>query len=145
MAFRRHMVLALAFLPLIAAAPGCTDDTTAPNTQDEAPLLPPSNVQAVVINGGDIEISWDPSSQPGVRGYHVYRQEVGAGIPIRINPSRVVTTSYLDENALVSREYEYRVTAVGSKGTESRYTAVVIQNQTVIGDGRDRVPGPAQD
>jgi len=139
MAFRKHTVLAFALLVLAAIALGCADDTTAPNTQDEAPVLAPTNVQAIALSGGDIRVSWDPSSQPNVTGYNVYRREVGQGNPNRINGSRVRETRYIDETAQIEREYEYRVTAVSSKGKESRYTAVSIRNR-VQQDSKDEVP-----
>ena len=144
MAFRKQFVLAFALLALSAIALGCAEDTTAPNTQDEAPVLAPTNVQAIVVNGGDIQVSWDPSSQPNINGYNVYRREIGADAPSRINRSRVHATSYTDGNAEWSHEYEYRVTAVNSKGTESRYTAVLIENRTPAGDRKGGTPDTEQ-
>lgn len=141
MAFRKQFVLAFALLALSAIALGCADDTTAPNTQDEAPVLAPTNVQATVINGGDIQISWDPSSQPNINGYNVYRHDTVNGAVGRLNTTRVQATTWVDAGALLSREYEYRVTAVSTKGTESRYTAVVIENRHAQGDAKGGKPG----
>ena len=142
MAFRKHLVLALALLAVTAMAYGCADDTTAPNSQDETPVLPPTNVRAAVVNGGNVQVSWDPSTQPNVNGYNVYRREVGHGGPQRVNGSRIQETRYVDQGVLVHKEYEYRVTAVNSKGKESRFTAVIIQLNSLTGDGRDGVPVP---
>jgi fibronectin type 3 domain-containing protein len=136
MAFRKHSMLAFALLAVIPIAFGCAEDVTAPNTQDEAPVLAPTNVQAIVRDGGVIEISWDPSSQPSVNGYNVYRGEVGKAAPTRINASRVRATTYTDRTARPSREYEYRVTAVSSKGSESRFAAVQIENRRHLRDGK---------
>jgi fibronectin type 3 domain-containing protein len=145
MAFRKHVVLALALLAVTATVYGCSDDTTAPNTQDETPVLPPTNVRAAVVNGGDVQVSWDSSSQPDVTGYNIYRREVGHGGPQRVNGSRIQATHYIDQGVVVDKAYEYRVTAVNSKGKESRFTAVIIKTGAVIGDGRGGVPIPLTD
>ena len=142
MAFRKHMVLAFALLALTAIAYGCADDTTAPPTQDETPVLPPTNVRAAVVNGGDVQVSWDPSSQPDVAGYNVYRREVHHGEPERVNGSRIHATNFVDPDTNIEREYEYRVTVVNSRGKESRFTAVVIETHDVLGDGKTGIPGP---
>ena len=138
MAFRKHVMLAFALLTLIAIALGCADDTTAPTQENEAPVLAPTNVQAVVMSGGDIRVSWSPSSQPNVAGYNVYRLDDEVGVIGRLNPSRIAATSYVDATALPLHVYEYRVTAVSTTGRESRFAAVTIQN--VIGDRNSGTP-----
>jgi len=146
MAFRKHMVLAFALLAVTAMVSSCADDTAAPNTEDEVPLLAPTNVRAAVVNGNDVQVSWNPSSQPNVAGYNLYRREVGdGGAPRRVNGSRIQATHFIDQSAYVEKEYEYRVTAVSSKGTESHFTAVVIETNTVVGDGRGGVPIPTNE
>jgi fibronectin type 3 domain-containing protein len=139
MAFRKHAGLALALATAILCF-GCADDINAPNTTDEQPVLPPTNVTASALNNGHVQVKWDASSEPTINGYNLYRREVGHGSPTRLNNTRILTTNYLDQNTLVQKQYEYRVTAVNSKGKESRFTAVIIVTHDVIDDGSGRVP-----
>ena len=141
MAFRKQFVLAFALLALSAIALGCAEDTTAPNTQDEAPVLAPTNVQATVLAGGNIQITWNPSSQPDISGYNLYRREVGNGNSNKLNGSRIHATDYVDNTTRVASEYEYRVTAVNTRGRESRYTSVVVETPDVGGDRKGGTPG----
>jgi fibronectin type 3 domain-containing protein len=140
MAFRKHSLLAFALLALSAIALGCAEDTTAPNTQNEAPVLAPTNVQATALGGGDIRITWNPSSQPDVAGYNVYRLDTEAGALGRLNDKRIETTNYTDGGAERGHRYEYRVTAVTSKGSESRFAAVLIETPRRT-SGKPGVPG----
>jgi hypothetical protein len=65
---------------------------------------------------------------------------VDKGGPKRLNPTRVLAPQYHDQTSTALKQYEYRVTAVDSKGKESRYTAVVIQTRDLIGDGHGPNP-----
>jgi hypothetical protein len=138
MAFRKHTALALA-LAMVTICFGCADEINAPG-DDEQPVLPPTNVRAVALPDGDVEVLWDASSQPNINGYNIYRREVGGGGPHRLNDTRILDTEYRDDTTSASRQYEYRVTAVNSKGKESRHTAVVIEARDLIDDGPGKVP-----
>jgi hypothetical protein len=140
MAFRKHTLLAFALLALTAMLTGCADETLAPVEQNEAPVLAPTNVRAEIVNGGDILISWNPSTQLTVRGYNVYRLDRANSEIGRLNSSLVGTTSFTDNGAAFSREYEYRVTSVGSQNRESRYAAVVITNRTPTPNRKGQTP-----
>lgn len=144
MAFRKHAGLALALASAILCF-GCADDINAPNTTDEQPVLPPTNVTASALNNGHVQVKWDASSQPNTTGYNLYRREVGHGSSKRLNNTRIVTTTYMDQNTMAQKQYEYRVTTVNSKGTESHFTAVVIVTHDVIDDGSGRIPAPSTD
>jgi len=138
MALRKHVTLAFALLALTAMLVGCANDTVAPVGQNEAPVLAPTNVRAEIVNGGDIFISWDPSTQVTVRGYNVYRNDPANSVIARLTPSVISETSFTDGTAEFSHAYEYRVTAVSSKNTESSYTAVVITNRDPLPERRDK-------
>lgn len=130
MALRKYLVLACVLPALLLFVFGCAEDAAAPNTnQDEAPVLAPTNVQAVVINGGDIQISWDASSQPNVRGFNVYRVDHLDDSIARLNESPLEVTSIVDGAARFGREYDYRVTSVSTRNAESRFATVTIQNR----------------
>ena len=60
----------------------------------------------------------------------------------RLNGSRILATQYHDDGTAAPRQYEYRVTAVNSKGKESHWTAVVIQARTIVDPGTNKIPSP---
>jgi fibronectin type 3 domain-containing protein len=138
MAFRKQISLALA-LTMVMVCFGCADEIGAP-IEDEQPVLPPTNVRALALNDGHVEVLWDASSQPNINGYNIYRREVGHGNPNRLNPTRILDTKYRDTGTVPAKDYEYRVTAVNSKGKESRHTSVVVETHAVIDDGQGRIP-----
>jgi hypothetical protein len=135
MAFRKQIVLALAMV-LMTICFGCADELNAPNPQDEAPVLPPTNVRARLMSDGDVQVLWDASSQPDINGYNLYRRELATGNPKRLNNSRILDTEFLDSSTSAPKDYEYRVTAVNSKGKESRHTAIVIRTYDPVEDGK---------
>ena len=139
MALRKLLVLALALSMMCVLAVGCAEDAAAPVQEDEAPVLAPTNVRAIVIGGGNIQISWDPSSQPHVRGYNVYRLDRVDEVIERLNSSVLEVTSIVDGGARIGREYEYRVTSVSTRSKESGFAAVTIRNQ--VPDRKDGRPG----
>lgn len=140
MAHRTHLTLAFALLAMSLFAFGCAEDATAPGPQqDEAPVLAPTNVQAAVVSGG-ILISWNASSQLNVRGYNVYRVDSTGDSVERLNAAPLAVTSIVDRRARFGREYDYRVTAVSDRNTESRFATVTIRNREAPPSGRDRKP-----
>jgi fibronectin type 3 domain-containing protein len=138
MAFRKHAALALALASTIVYF-GCTS-TTAPVIADDQPVLPPTNVVASALDNGHVQVKWDASSEPTITGYNLYRREVGNGGPKKLNSTRILTTLYVDANTAVKTQYEYRVTAVNTKGKESHWVAVVIETHDVISDNPGKVP-----
>ena len=140
MAFRKYITLAFALLALTVVLTGCSDDTVAPAGQNEAPVLAPTNVRAEIVNGGDILISWDPSTQLNVRGYNVYRLDRESSSIARVNNFEVDGSSYTDVTAALAHEYEYRVTSISTRDTESGYSAVVITNRTPVPNRRGQSP-----
>ena len=130
MALRRYLMMASMLPALLLFGIGCAEDAAAPNThEDEAPVLAPTNVQAFVINRGDIQISWDASSQPNVRGYNVYRVDNVDDAIERLNAAPLEVTSVVDGGARFGRQYDYRVTSVSTRNAESGFATVTIQNR----------------
>ena len=144
MAFRKQAALALALTSVIMFL-GCTDQLNAPNTTDEQPVLPPTNVSAFALSDGSVRVRWDASSEPTINGYNLYRREVGHGSPKRINGARILATEYLDGGTAAPKQYEYRLTAVNSKGKESRWTSVIVQTQQLVDPGTNKIPAPYTD
>lgn len=142
MAFRRNLMLAAALLFVSMQALGCAEEAAAPQLpEDEAPVLAPTNVQAVVVYGGDIQISWDANSQPNVRGYNVYRVDNVESSIERLNASPLEVTSVVDGGARFGREYDYRVTSVSTRNTESGFATVTIRNREAPADRDGDNPG----
>lgn len=144
MAFRKQMMLALV-MAMLTICFGCADEVTAPDTGDEAPVLAPTNVRALALSDGDVQVIWDASSQPASNGYNLYRREIGTSNPRRLNTTRILTTEFRDDSTVPAREYEYRVTTVSKTGAESRFSAVVIVARDLIGDGSGKGPIPHTD
>jgi fibronectin type 3 domain-containing protein len=134
---RKYVVMACVLPAMLLFAFGCAEDTAAPQNEDEAPVLAPTNVQAVVISGGDIQISWDASSQPNVRGYNLYRVDNAESSIERLNGEPLEVTSVVDGGARFGREYDYRVTSVSTRDTESNFAAVTIRNREAPPSDRD--------
>jgi fibronectin type 3 domain-containing protein len=140
MAFRKQAALALALTSVVMFL-GCTDQLVAP-VQDETPVAPPTNVSAFALSDGSVRVKWDASSDPTINGYNLYRREIGNGGAKKINGTRILATEYLDDGTGSQKEYQYRVTAVNSKGKESHWTAVTIQTQTLTDPGTNKYPVP---
>jgi Fibronectin type III domain len=133
MVFRKQAALALALASVIVML-GCTDELNGPNTTDEQPVLPPTNVSAFALTDGHVRVKWDASSEPTINGYNLYRREAGHGKANKLNSSRIQAHEYVDESTAALKNYEYRLTAVNSKGKESRFVSVIIETR-VIEDG----------
>jgi hypothetical protein len=132
--FRKQMALCLA-MALLTICFGCADELNAPSTLDEAPVLPPTNVRAVALGDGSVQVTWDASSQPTVTGYNLYRRITSTGTPRRVNNARILDTEFVDDTTGSRVSYEYRVVAVNDKGKESRFTSIVVEARSLAGDG----------
>jgi len=133
MVFRKQAALAVALVSVIVML-GCTDELNGPNTTDEQPVLPPTNVSAFALTDGHVRVTWDASSEPTINGYNLYRREAGHGKANKLNSNRIQAHEYVDASTLALKNYEYRLTAVNSKGKESRFVSVIIETR-VIEDG----------
>ena len=65
MVFRKQAALAMALASVVLML-GCTDELNAPNTTDELPVLPPTNVTAFALTDGHVRVKWDASSEPTI-------------------------------------------------------------------------------
>ena len=102
---------------------GCGSDSSPVTIDDnEAPILPPQNVQVIPTPDGRVIVTWDANTQSHLSGYNVYRNEDGFGIQ-KLNGSPLTVTRYEDTSAQRTVQYEYWVTSVSAKGAESTFTA----------------------
>jgi fibronectin type 3 domain-containing protein len=106
---------------------GCSDDNPAtPTTGDEAPPAAVTGLTAQILPGGDIEVSWDASTQPNLRGYNVYRHILSEQAIGKLTTSPITDNLYTDSDISTGPVYEYFVTAVSVKGLESAYAATDV-------------------
>lgn len=136
MTFRKYVMISMVLLCGSALLLGCSGDDPAPlGLGDEAPPAAISGLSARLLSGGDVELTWDASTQPNVSGYNVYRlveSEQGIG---RLNTSPIANNRYIDTSALQGPVYQYLVTAVSAKGLESAFVAVSINTDPHRGKG----------
>lgn len=73
---------------------------------------------ATAVQKAAIDLSWEPSSDPDVATYNIYRSESFEGSPVRINRQPQPGTSWHDDTVQTGRTYRYTVTAVNRRGDE---------------------------
>ncbi|MBK8498110.1 MAG: fibronectin type III domain-containing protein [Flavobacteriales bacterium] len=75
-------------------------------------VAPPSNVQASSANGAATTVTWSPSPETGLAGYHVYRFNNGTQAWERRTTSVVAGTSFTDNTTGLSGVVRYMVRAL---------------------------------
>ena len=70
------------------------------------------------VDGGEVSLQWQASTEPDLRGYFVERHLQGSEDWIRLSPDPVVTTVLVDSN-VADGDYDYRVVAVDQSGNLS--------------------------
>lgn len=126
MTIRKHVIISIVLLCVSGLILGCSEDSAiSPAPQNEAPLIAPSNLRAMLSADG-VSLSWDASSQPNVVGYNVYRHTPSLNQIGRLNDDPITTSWYVDTTTELHVRYEYRVTTVNLKGTESAYVSAMI-------------------
>ncbi len=83
------------------------------NSGDDTPPTVPPNVAAGPLSAFQIQVSWDPSSDPesGVSTYRIYRDGVFVG--------ESLITPFTDSGLTPATTYAYEVSAVNGAGLES--------------------------
>ena len=99
------------------------------NMRPENPAAPLGTVAAVRPEGG-FTVAWQPTNEPRVAGYNVYRSLNASSGFVKINANPVGAHSYADETASRGATYYYRVTAVDAWGGESPQSASVRTDLT---------------
>jgi hypothetical protein len=80
-------------------------------------------ILSATVHARPARLAWDPNPQNGVQGYRIYRAETSGGPYSRLNSTPVSATRYSDETALPGHTYYYVLTAIGSDGAESGFSA----------------------
>jgi hypothetical protein len=71
-----------------------------------------------------VDLSWAPSSTPGILGYDLYRGTVAGGPYSLLTTVSSTTVSYIDATAQVGQTYYYVVTSVAANNVQSAYSNV---------------------
>ena len=88
------------------------------NDSESTPPTSPTNLQATVVSGTQINLSWSASSDnTGMRGYGIYRDGV------LVNTVDQNTLNYSDTNLSPATSYVYRVDAFDGSGNHSALSA----------------------
>ncbi|MFQ5881125.1 MAG: fibronectin type III domain-containing protein [Candidatus Methylomirabilales bacterium] len=93
--------------------------------RDHAPPNPPASLRAQAVEGG-VRLTWKPSSDADVVGYHIYRRELPRVAPSRITREPFLKTAHLDRGVRSRVTYGYTVTAEDRSGNESVAVPEVI-------------------
>jgi len=115
----------ITFSPVVTGAVSATLTFTS-NAQ-------PSTTTAALTGTGtpapthDVNLSWNPSSSPGISGYNIYRAVYtsSCGAFSKVNASLDTGTLYTDSVVVDGTSYCYATTAVNSSNEESGYSNIV--------------------
>lgn len=91
--------------------------------RDTFPPAPPAGLTGL-YTANAVELIWDPSAEPDLAGYNVYRSD-GGQPPAKINSELLRSPLYRDAAVSSDHRYIYRVAAVDVSGNESGLSAEV--------------------
>jgi fibronectin type 3 domain-containing protein len=90
--------------------------------EDVFPPAVPSGLTAVA-GVSSIDLSWNPDTEPDLRGYYLYRSASGG--PFERIGGLIETPSYSDRAIGAGKHYRYQVSAVDQHGNESARSPAV--------------------
>lgn len=105
---------------------------------DQAPPATPASVTASVLgNGKSVRLSWPPSTEPDLSGYHVYRASARTGPWARLAPAGLKGASYVDDTVPDELDQPwYQVSAYDVLGNESaRSTPIGVPRSELARQG----------
>ncbi len=100
-------------------------EVSQPSTITPVDRFPPAVPQGLLAlaASSSIELTWDPNTEPDLRGYYVYRY-AGSGAWARI-AGIIEAPSYSDRDVKSGMTYRYAVSSVDQSGNESERTKPV--------------------
>ncbi|WP_035347085.1 fibronectin type III domain-containing protein [Edaphobacter aggregans] len=104
------------------------------NLSDTFPPLTPTGLAAIPSNTGaapTIDLSWQPTTDPDLAGYHVYRR-TESGTFQRLTQHPTLGPAFSDTAVTPGIPYTYRVTAVDNTRNESAPSAEVTETARPI-------------
>ncbi len=87
-----------------------SEETCVTPAKTQAPP-PPEGLRAVG-GEGTVFLSWEPSFEPDVAGYNIYRKAAGEGAFKKLNAALIGRITYTDKEVKPGVKYTYYVTAV---------------------------------
>lgn len=105
---------------------------------DASPPAAPSSVTGAVLGDGkSVRLSWPPSTEPDLSGYHVYRATTRNGPWQRLSATGLKSTSYVDDTIPDELDQPwYQVTAYDVLGNESaRSTPIGVPRSELARQG----------
>lgn len=105
---------------------------------DQAPPAAPASLTAAVLGDGkSVRLSWPPSTEPDLSGYHVYRAPARSGPWARLVAAGLKGTSYVDETVPDELDQPwYQVSAYDVLGNESaRSTPIGVPRSELARQG----------
>ena len=108
---------------------------TAIRDRDIFPPAVPTGLAAIAVQldgtPPEIDLSWEPDTEPDLAGYYVYRaidhDGTSSGNLARLTQKPVQAISYRDLQVAAGAHYRYAVTAVDRSGNESGHTPLVTE------------------
>jgi hypothetical protein len=86
------------------------------------PVLPPSNLQGVGA-GSTMTLTWAPSGDTAIQGYHVYRSTSVNGPFTRLTSNVLTTPTFVDNSSPGGAIYMVRAVKLESSGSGTYYNA----------------------
>jgi hypothetical protein len=86
------------------------------------PVLPPSNLQSVAA-GSTTTLTWAPSTDSAIQGYHVYRSTSVNGPFTRVSGNLLTTPTFVDTASPGGAIYMVRAVKLESSGSGTYYNA----------------------
>lgn len=92
---------------------------------------PPSRPEVIDVTHEGMTVTWQPPVDNGgstIAGYIIERKEARSDRWLRINKNPVTMTRYRSSGLIEGLEYEFRITAINSRGTgkPSESSAVAV-------------------
>ena len=86
--------------------------------EDRTPPATPTITMAFQTAAG-VVVVWEPSREPDVAGYYVYRRMVGTDTPVKVSKAIKGEPRFVDTAFTPGRVYDYSVTAVDRAAQEN--------------------------
>lgn len=90
---------------------------------------PPSRPEVLDVTHEGMTLTWQAPEDNGgstIAGYIIERKEAGSDRWMRINKNPVTMTRFRSSGLIEGLEYEYRITAINSRGTGKHSDISVI-------------------
>lgn len=86
------------------------------------PVIPPSNLQGVAA-GSTVTLTWAPSTDTAIQGYHVYRSTAVNGPFTRLTSNLLTTPTFVDNASPAGAVYMVRAVKLEMSGSGTYYNA----------------------